>query len=46
MVKNIIIPTFLISTILTIIIVSLLYVLTETKMGDWIANLVIHLKFT
>jgi len=44
MIKNIIIPTFLLSTILTIIIVSLLYVLTETHMGDWIANLVIHLK--
>jgi hypothetical protein len=44
MIKNIIIPTFLLSTILTIIMVSLLYVLTETNMGDWIANLVIHLK--
>jgi hypothetical protein len=46
MIKNIIIPTFLVSTILTIIIVSLLYVLTETKMGDWIATLVTNLKLT
>lgn len=46
MIKNIIIPTFLLSTILTIIIVSLLYVLTDTNVGDWIASLVIHLKLT
>ncbi len=44
--KNIIISIFLLSTILTTIVFSLLYVLTETNMGDWIANLVIHLKLT
>ena len=44
--KNIIISIFLLSTILTIMVLSLLYVLTETNMGDWIANLVIHLKLT
>jgi len=42
--KIIIISIFLLSIILTTIVFSILYVLTETNVGDWIANLVIHPK--
>jgi hypothetical protein len=33
---------FLLSATLTTILFSILYGLTETSWGDWIANLVIH----
>jgi len=39
--KGIIIIIF-VSLILTAILFSILYVLTETSLGDWITNLVIH----
>jgi hypothetical protein len=42
--KIIIISIFLLSIILTTIVFSILYVLTETNVGDWIVNLVIHPK--
>jgi|GEM_PF-2888738 len=40
--KIIIISIFLLSTILTTIVFSILYLLTETNVGDWIVNLVIN----
>jgi len=42
--KIAIISIFLLSTILTTIVMSMLYLLTETSVGDWIENLVIHQK--
>ena len=42
--KIIIISIFLLSTILTTIVFSIVYVLTETNVGDWIVNLVINPK--
>jgi len=44
--KIAIIPLFLLSALLTTIFISILYVLTETSVGDWIENLVIHPKLT
>ena len=37
---------FFISIVLTAIFLFILYVLTDTSWGDWLTNLVIHLKFT
>jgi hypothetical protein len=42
--KIAIIAIFLQSIILTTIVMSILYVLTQTSVGDWIENLVIHPK--
>ena len=42
--KIIIISIFLLSIILTTIVFSILYVLTETNVGDWIVNLFINPK--
>jgi hypothetical protein len=39
--KIAIISIFLLSALLTTIVFSILYVLTETSVGDWIGNLVI-----
>ena len=39
--KIAIISIFLLSALLTTIVFSILYILTETSVGDWIENLVI-----
>jgi len=44
--KIAIISIFLLSALLTTIFISILYVLTETSVADWIENLVIHPKLT
>ena len=46
MYKIAIISIFLLSALLTTIFISILYVLTETSVADWIENLVIHPKLT
>jgi hypothetical protein len=44
--KIAIISLFLLSVLVTTIFISILYVLTETSVGHWIENLVIHPKLT